>query len=78
MFPKKLVIPIFINFPMISDGYDEKMMGITRIKKKRIGKSLYQCWGIFLLKKTSDPNFDNVKLIWRCFNEGLNFILPSF
>jgi hypothetical protein len=22
--PKKLVIPIFINFPMISDGYDEK------------------------------------------------------
>jgi len=48
-------------------GMMRKMTGITRIKKKRIGKGLYQCWGIFLLKKTSDPNFDNVKLIWRVF-----------
>ncbi len=58
-------------------GMMRKMTGIIRIKKKRIGKGLYQCWGIFLLKKTSYPNFDNVKWIRRVFfNEGLNFILP--
>jgi len=43
-------------------GMMRKMTGITRI-----GKGLYQCWGIFHLKKTSGPNFDNVKLIWRIF-----------
>jgi hypothetical protein len=48
-------------------GMMRKMTGITSIKKKRIGKGLYQCWRIFLLKKISDPNFDNVKLIRRIF-----------
>jgi hypothetical protein len=46
-------------------GMMKKMTSITRIKKRRIGKGLYQCWGILLLKKTSGSNFDNVKLIWR-------------
>jgi hypothetical protein len=60
-------------------GMMRKMTGITRIKKKIIGKGLNQCWGFFFLKKSSRSNFDNVKLIWRLFfNEGLNFFLPSF